>query len=89
MTHTHHGARDGRRCDLGLLLLVVRDVDGHGVVAEAPHLVGGEVLVRGLPEQVLLACNIIRISHSERGQRKRNPIPVTICAFLLWVLRVC
>ena len=57
MTHHGRGDRRGRRSSLRLLLLVVRDVDGHGVVAEAPHLVGREVLVRRLAEKVLLACN--------------------------------
>ena len=65
LSFTHHGRRDGgwrqrplaAAVDLGPLLFVVGDVDGHGVVAEAPHLVRREVLVRRLAQQVLLACN--------------------------------
>ena len=66
------------------------DVDGHGVVAEAPHLVGGEVLVRGLPQEVLLACNIttfgsvIRVKNGKETQpdsRNNMCIPSLAVAF--------
>ena len=64
LSFTYHGRRDGggrlrplAAVDLGPLLFVVGDVDGHGVVAESPHLVRREVLVRRLAQQVLLACN--------------------------------
>ena len=80
---THHGGRDGGRGlrrrpfpvdDLGPLLLVVGDVDGHGVVAEAAHLVRREVLVRRLTQQVLLACNInFAICHHDlKGTEKKT-----------------
>ena len=42
---------------LDMLLLVVRDVDGHGVVTQWFHFVDCQVLVRMLTDHILIAWN--------------------------------